>query len=331
MKFGLWYDFRNPRTDRTTARLYAETLEQIRLAEHLGYDDIWLSEHHFIDDGYLPSMLPMAAAIAATTSRVTIGTNVLLMPFHDPIRLAEDCAVVDNISNGRLIFGPAVGYKLEEFATFKIDRRFRGSITEEAIEVMRKCWTEDEFSHHGRHFQYDNVRCTPKPVQRPIPVWVGATAGEAIRRAARVGDGLLGGGPTRPDYVTALAEYGKDETNPRIASTGRWIYCSEDPERDWDRLKEHAFYQLRNYASWFKAAGQPAFGDPPVDIDDMESRGLYLCGTPEQIIEHLTQLHAAFPFERHFYWAAWPGMDIETSTRGVTLFAETVIPALRHL
>lgn len=332
MKFGLWYDFRNPASaNRSDARLYAETLEQIRYAEELGYDDIWLSEHHFMDDGYLPSMLPMAAAIAAITKRVTIGTNVLLMPFHDPVRLAEDCAVVDILSNGRFIFGPAVGYRLEEFATFNIDRRFRGSITEEAIEVMRKCWTEEEFSFHGRHFHYDSVRCTPKPVQRPIPVWLGATQGEALRRAARIGDGLLGGGPSRAEYLTALAEYGKDTSKPRIASTGRWLYCTEDPERDWERLKPHALYQLQNYATWFRAAGQPAFGDPPVDYDDLESRGLYLCGTPDQIIEHITELYESFPFERHFYWATWPGMDIETSTRGVKLFAEKVIPALRHL
>jgi alkanesulfonate monooxygenase SsuD/methylene tetrahydromethanopterin reductase-like flavin-dependent oxidoreductase (luciferase family) len=239
--------------------------------------------------------------------------------------------VVDILSNGRFIFGPAVGYRLEEFATFNIDRKFRGSITEEAIEVMRKCWTEDEFSFHGKHFQYDNVRCTPKPVQRPIPVWLGATQGEALRRAARIGDGLLGGGPSRAEYLTALAEYGKDTARPRIASTGRWLYCSKDPERDWQRLRPHALYQLQNYATWFRAAGQPAFGDPPVDYDDLESRGLYLCGTPDQIIEHITELYESFPFERHFYWAAWPGMDIETSSRGVKLFADEVIPALRHL
>jgi alkanesulfonate monooxygenase SsuD/methylene tetrahydromethanopterin reductase-like flavin-dependent oxidoreductase (luciferase family) len=330
MKFGLWYDFRNPPgSARTTAQLYAETLDQIALAEQLGYDDIWLSEHHFIDDGYLPSLLPMAAAVAVRTSRVTIGTNILLMPFHDPIRLAEDCAVVDNLCDGRFIFGPAVGYRLEEFATFNVKRGDRGSITEEAIEIMRRCWTEDEFSFHGRHFQVDGVRCTPKPVQRPIPIWLGAVQGEALRRAARLGDGLLGG--WSGEYIAALKEYGNDWEHPHIASTGRWLYCTEDPERDWERLKPHALYQLQNYASWFRAAGQPAFGDPPVDYDDLESRGLYLCGTPDQIIEHITELHAAAPFERHFYWAIWPGMDVETANRGVSLFAERVIPALRHL
>ncbi len=332
MKFGLWYDFRNPASaGRSNAELYAATLDQIVRAEELGFDDIWLSEHHFIDDGYLPSCLPMAAAIAARTTRVTIGTNVLLMPFHDPVRLAEDCAVVDIISNGRFIFGPAVGYRLEEFATFNVNRSHRGSITEEAVEIMRKCWTEDEFSFHGRHFHYDNVRCTPKPVQRPIPVWIGATAGEALRRAARIGDGLLGGGPARADYVEHLREYGKDTEHPAIASTAQWLFCSDDPERDWTVLRPHALYQLQNYASWFKAAGQPAFGDPPVDEADLESRGLYLCGTPAQIIDAIRAAHAAAPFDRHFFWAVWPGVDPAMASASIELFAREVIPALRDL
>jgi alkanesulfonate monooxygenase SsuD/methylene tetrahydromethanopterin reductase-like flavin-dependent oxidoreductase (luciferase family) len=334
MKFGLWYDFRNPpESGRSTPDVYAATLEQIRLAEQLGFDDIWLSEHHFVDDGYLPSMLPMAAAVAVLTERVTIGTNILLMPFHDPVRLAEDCAVVDNLCNGRFLFGPAVGYRLEEFATFGVDRRHRGSITEEAVEIMIRCWTEEEFSYHGRHFSYDGVRCTPKPVQKPrIPIWFGAVQGEAIRRAARLGDGLLGGGrAARAIYVDALAEYGKDAEHPRIASTSSWIFCSEDPERDWAQLAPHALYQLQRYAAWFKAAGQPAFGDPPEDLADLESRGLYLVGTPDEIVADIRAAYDAAPFERHFFWSIWPGVDVEMANRSVELFAHEVIPVLRDL
>ena len=332
MRFGLWYDFRNPvGSGRSSVDLYRQTLDQIVHAEALGFDDIWLSEHHFVADGYLPSCLPMAAAVAARTSRVAIGTNILLMPFHNPIRLAEDCAVVDILSYGRFVFGPAVGYRLEEFATFNVTRSERGSITEEAVEIMRRCWTDDEFSFHGRHFSYDNIRCTPKPVQRPIPIWFGATGGEAVRRAARLGDGLLGGGPARADYVDHLRSYGKDWEHPAVASTGQWLFCSEDPDRDWEVLKPHALYQLQNYARWFSAAGQPAFGDPPVNAADLESRGLYLCGTPSDIIASIRAAHEAAPFDRHFFWAIWPGVDPDMATRSIELFAERVIPALRDL
>ena len=336
MRFGLWYDFRNPpQSGRRLPDIYAATLEQIRLAETWGYDDIWLSEHHFMEDGYLPSMLPMAAAIATQTTRVRIGTNVLLMPFHHPVRLAEDCAVVDNLCDGRFVFGPGVGYRLEEFATFGIDRRHRGGITEEAVQIMRRCWGEPSFSFHGRHFSFDDVRCTPKPVQQPsIPVWIGAVQGEALRRAARLGDGLLGSGRASIEqYRDALEEYGKhdDAVAPRIASAGQWIFCSGDPERDRARLLPHALYQLQNYASWFKAAGQPVFGDPPVDEADLESRGLYLIGTPEEVAASIRASYEDSPFDRFFYWAIWPGVDVEQANASVQLFADRVIPLVRDL
>jgi alkanesulfonate monooxygenase SsuD/methylene tetrahydromethanopterin reductase-like flavin-dependent oxidoreductase (luciferase family) len=152
--------------------------------------------------------------------------------------------------------------------------------------------------------------CTPKPVQRPIPVWLGATQGEAIRRAARQGQGLLGGGPTaRRQYLAALADYGKTDRDAHIASGGRFLFCSQDPKRDWDLLKPHALYQLQNYARWFKAAGQPVFGDPPANYAELEARGVYLCGTPEQIIQAIRDAHEQAPFERHFFWAIWPGVD----------------------
>jgi probable F420-dependent oxidoreductase len=331
IKFGLWYDFRNPAwAGRSDADLYAETLEHIVTAESLGFDDIWLSEHHFVDDGYLPSCLPVAAAVAARTSRVTIGTNVLLLPFHDPVRLAEDCAVVDIISNGRFIFGPAVGYRREEFATFGVERSQRGSIVEEAIEIMRLCWTEEQFSYHGRHFDLADVRCTPKPVQHPIPIWIGATQGEAIRRAARLGDGLLGN--LSDEYIAALKEYGKDWRHPHVASTGGpWLFCSEDPERDWETLKPSALHQLQNYASWFRAAGQPAFGDPPTSYADLESRDQYLVGTPDQVAASIRRNHELSPFERHFFWAIWPGVSPEMAATSMELFASRVIPQLADL
>ena len=143
---------------------------------------------------------------------------------------------------------------------------------------MRRCWTEEEFSHHGRHFQFENVRCTPKPVQRPIPIWMGAFQGEAIQRAARLGDGLQGGGPSRRQYVEALASYGKDASDPHIVSSpcAGFMFCSEDPARDWEIIKPHVLYSVQNYARWFKSAGMPVFGDPPADADELQARGLCL-------------------------------------------------------
>jgi len=138
MRFGLLYDFRNPTQWRLPFQeLYARTIEQIVYADQLGYDSIWISEHHFVEDGYCPSVLAMAAHVAAKTSRVRIGTSVLLLPFHDPLRVAEDANTVDILSGGRLDLGVGLGYRAEEFAAFGVPRRQRPSRFEENLAILR--------------------------------------------------------------------------------------------------------------------------------------------------------------------------------------------------
>src|SRR5258706_11549539 len=133
------------------ADLYAETLDHIEAVEALGFDTVWLTEHHFIDGEYLPSVLPMAAAVAARTKRVTIGTAVLLLPLHDPLRVAEDAAVVDVLSNGRLRLGLGLGYKLEEVEAFGIDRRHRPPLLQEGLRIIRGAAAAAPLSAPGRH------------------------------------------------------------------------------------------------------------------------------------------------------------------------------------
>src|ERR1700747_2365577 len=139
IRFGLWYDFRNPsQWHQSPDRRYSEILNQIAWGENHGFEDVWLSEHHFIEDGYLPSILPVAAAIAARTKRIRIASGVLLMPFHNPVRLAEDIAVVDVISGGRFELGVGVGFKLEEFDSFGVSFRERGLRTNQSLDIIRR-------------------------------------------------------------------------------------------------------------------------------------------------------------------------------------------------
>src|SRR5213593_3677377 len=134
---------------RTFAREYRETLDLVRLAESVGFDSAWVSEHHGSSDGYLPSLLPMLAAFAATTDRIALGTGVMLTPFHDPLRLAEDAAVVDQISGGRLILGLGLGWRDEEFRMFgqPVEERVRRTV--DTVEVLRRAWTGERFSYEG--------------------------------------------------------------------------------------------------------------------------------------------------------------------------------------
>jgi len=135
-----------PDSKRTFEQEYRETLDLVRLAETVGFDSAWVSEHHGAGDGYLPSLLPMLAAFAAATSRIRLGTGVVLTPFHDPLRLAEDAAVVDQISGGRLILGLGLAWREEEFRMFGQPLSERVVRTVEAIEVLRRAWTGERFS-----------------------------------------------------------------------------------------------------------------------------------------------------------------------------------------
>ena len=164
MDFGLLFPFRNPpRWGKPFPQFYAEQLRQVRLAEELGYDTIWLTEHHFAEDGYSPSLLPIAGAIAGMTSRVRIGTFLLLLPLHNAVRVSEDAATVDVIANGRFDLGLGQGYAPAEFEGYGIPRNERASRLEEGIEVIKGMWTQDPFSYAGKHYHLKNIRLVPKP------------------------------------------------------------------------------------------------------------------------------------------------------------------------
>ena len=147
----------------------AGVAQRAKMVEDAGLDGIWLGEHHFTDDGFVPSPMTLAAALAVATSRVQIGTDVLLLPQHHPVRLAEAAATVDILSNGRLVLGMGLGYRPSEFAAVGLDYHQRGDLMDEALEILVKCFTEETFCFEGRFFHLTDVAMTPRPVQTPMP------------------------------------------------------------------------------------------------------------------------------------------------------------------
>src|SRR5919201_3885232 len=164
--FGLITCQRHPHDPRSDAELYEDALALSEEAERLGFDSVWVSEHHFWDDGYMPALLPVCAAIAARTRRVRIGTGVLLAPFYQPVRLAEDAATVDLLSAGRLVLGLGLGWRAEEFDVLGIPQRGLGRRLEEIIATLRMAWSADGL--------VDGASVTPKPAQAGgPPIWLG--------------------------------------------------------------------------------------------------------------------------------------------------------------
>src|SRR5438132_11695416 len=185
LRFGLWYEFRNPPQWRQPSdRLYREILDQIAWAENHGFDDVWLSEHHFIEDGYLPSILPAAAAIAARTNRIRIASGVLLMPFHNPIRLAEDVATVDVISGGRFELGVGIGFKREECSVSGVSSKERGARTDQSLELIRRALSGETVTFKSDFFDFQNIKVTQEPIQQPNPlICLGGVTPAALLRA----------------------------------------------------------------------------------------------------------------------------------------------------
>jgi len=336
MRVGTIVGFQNPvpwRVDWT--ELYSSTLEFVREAERLGFDQVWLTEHHFADDGYCPALLPVAAAIAAQTSRIRIGTKVLLMPFHDPLRLAEDAAVVDVISGGRLELGIAAGYRREEFSGFGIDRAERAARTREGVAALERALTGDIFCFDGRFSRYESARVSPPPVQSPVPIWMGGRSSTAIKRAAAMGyhlaladfDEELCVADCRA-YAEALIEHGRNPGEHRVVAVTS-LFVDEDPERARAMAAPHIRYQQGQYQRWFGEASdrrpEPLAADQTADLPSG-----CLVGTPEHVLEAIKAARARMRFTDFSFWTLLPGMALDTALPSLELFAERVLPALRE-
>src|SRR5436189_5771693 len=183
---GLRYDLRAPSFGAVThAELYAACLEQCAWADRHGLDFVVLSEHHGVDDGYLPAPLILAAAIAGRTQKIRISIAAVLVPLHAPVRLAEQLAVLDLASGSRTSLIAGLGYRPEEFAMAGVERAERGRLLEEYVGVMRQAWTGEPFTWRGR-----TIRVTPKPASPPM-ILIGGSTEKAARRAARLGGGFF--------------------------------------------------------------------------------------------------------------------------------------------
>jgi alkanesulfonate monooxygenase SsuD/methylene tetrahydromethanopterin reductase-like flavin-dependent oxidoreductase (luciferase family) len=325
--FGLWYDFRQRLPLGDYARFYAECLEEIEEGEALGFTGVWLSEHHFVDDGYLPSPLVVAAAIAARTSTMTIGTNVLLLPMHHPLRVAEDAAVADLISGGRLVLGVGQGYVQHEFETLGFERKYRPSLFEEGIEVIRHAHADGRTGREGKRWSFDDLPFGPRPEGR-LPIYIGAFADPAIDRAARLADGFLasvGGGDFGETYKkvrAALERHGRaEEAFPYVASGVAFV--DEDAGRAREIVGPAIAYQRTRYAEWGTDRDKPRPG--PTGEEDLPWQR-YLVGTPEGVAEGLIRLYEEAPYDHLCFWGRLPGVTHEQALANMRLFASEVIP-----
>lgn len=341
LKFGLLFGIRNPHQwEKPWPQIYAETIEQVQAAEELGFHSVWMSEHHGAEDGYCPSTLVMAGVVATHTSTITIGTRLMLLPLHHPVRVAEDAATVDILSNGRFILGAAVGYRPEEYPAFGVNRKHRPSRMDEALSIIRRCWTEDQpFDFHGKRWDLKGVSVVPKPVQPGgPPIWLGGMSAGAVDRVARSADGyhFVGQRQAYDRYAEAMVREGRDPRSiPVFDSRDFWI--GGDSERAWAESREHIFYSTRLYAQWGADAAR-ADGVAPSMIREApetpeavranaDSSGPFV-GDPGQAVEFFRRRQEEVPIAGTIMRMP-PGIEHKKALNYMELMAKEVLPHFR--
>lgn len=321
--FGMRFDLRNPPFAETgTADRYAEALDMAEWADRHGFAIVTLSEHHGSPDGYLPSPLPVAAAIAARTKRIGIHVAAMVAAFHDPLRLAEDAAVVDLLAKGRLSLVIANGYVAEEFAMFDVPMVERAARTAQAIEVLQKAWTGEPFEHRGR-----TVQVTPAPYRPGGPsLFLGGSSDAAARRAARLGVGYQPStGDTWPAYRAACNEHGRPDPGDYLGGDSTVTILAADPDATWAAIAPYALHEANAYGAWATAAGAATGYRGAADADELRASGQYRVVTPDELLADLA--HKG-PFGFVLLHPMLGGIPPDLAWEGLHLFEQEVLPRL---
>jgi alkanesulfonate monooxygenase SsuD/methylene tetrahydromethanopterin reductase-like flavin-dependent oxidoreductase (luciferase family) len=324
MEVGLYFDVRARRElGQDPARTYSFVLEACEEADRAGIHSAWFTEHHSWADGYLPQPLTFAAAVAARTRRLRVGTSVVLAPLRQSIQIAEEAAVVDLVSQGRLDLGLSGGYMTQEYELFGVPDRYakRSSIYLRYAQEILEHWASG--------------RATPPPLQDPFPIWLGVNGPRGARAAGRLGLGILRVVPNLLEvYREGLVEGGHDPESARFNGPVQ-AFLTDDPERDRPLILEHIAYQWQTYRDARElSAGNP----PPPQVRPEEIRGGplpggpevgFVYGTPEHVAQEILRCTEGTPTVGIHFWASVGGMPEELVMNNIQLAANRLVPLLR--
>jgi len=313
---------------------YKEALEEVTRAEELGFDSVWMEEHHSVANHYWPSPFTVLAGFATRTSRVLLGTDIAVAAFHHPVRLAEDVALLDIMSSGRAVLGIAIGYKPDEFALYGVELEKRGARFEEQLTIVKGLWTEDRVSFKGRYYTVEG-RLEPKPVTKPHPpIWIGGWGDITLRRAATLADNWIPG-PTA-DLTRLLA--GKQaflanrQAAGRTAPVSEWpltrdVIIAETDARARALAEEHIMVAYRReYAGGWRHP----FIDASIATDlDKLMRDRFIIGGPEQVIRPIRRFVEAYGMTHLICRTFFPGMPHAHIMKELELIAREVMPAFK--
>jgi probable F420-dependent oxidoreductase len=311
-------------------RHYEESLRQVELAEALGFDSVWLEERHGGAGPYHPSPLIFLAGFATRTRRLRLGTAIAILPLYHPVRIAEDVAQLDVMSNGRVIFGAAIGYRPDEFAAFQTSLQGRGARFEEMLTLIRRLWTEESVTFEGERYQLSDFRLAPQPAQRPRPpIWIGGLGELAMRRAATLGDAWLPGPSAdlarlkaaQCRYHAHLAELGVDPLS-RARPLMRDVVIAASDEAAEELAERHLLVLYRDH---YSRTSHPLIGGQDPKLAELR-RHRFIIGGPENVVEQIRYFRAHFEMDQLICRLHFPGMPPDVVTQAIRLIGREVIP-----
>uniref|UniRef100_A0AAU2V317 LLM class flavin-dependent oxidoreductase n=1 Tax=Streptomyces sp. NBC_00003 TaxID=2903608 RepID=A0AAU2V317_9ACTN len=306
-------------TARSLSARYRAALEMAAYADDRGVDTVQTEEHHGTDNNWLPSPFAFAGAVFGATRQIAVTVSAIIGPLYDPLRLAEDIAVLDLVSGGRLVTVSGIGYRPAEYERQGVEWGRRGRLQDELLETLLKAWTGEEFTFRGRR-----VRVTPRPFTEPHPMLlVGGSSRAAANRAARLGLPFFPSAhlpELEAYYNEKLAEYGTEGFCMMPAARTPLLHVSEDPDRTWAEYGEHFLHEARMYASWQSKDIRSAVRSGATSVAELRAEGVYRVVTPEEC--------AALGGDSLVLHPLCGGMPVEEGWRSLHLFCERVLPAL---
>ncbi|WP_329283485.1 LLM class flavin-dependent oxidoreductase [Streptomyces sp. NBC_00691] len=306
-------------TPESLSARYRAAVEMAAYADAHGVDTVQTEEHHGVDNNWLPSPFAFAGAVFGATRRIAVTVSAIIGPLHDPLRLAEDIAVLDLLSGGRLVTVAGIGYRPEEYEERGVDWGRRGKLQDLLLETLLTAWSGEPFTYQGR-----TVRVTPRPFTQPHPMLlVGGSSRAAARRAARLGLPFFPSAhlpELEAYYQERCAEYGTEGWTMMPAEVTPLLHLSEDPDRTWAEYGEHFLHEARTYASWQSKDIRSAVRSAATTVAELRAEGVYRVVTPEECL--------ALGVESLVLHPLCGGMPLEEGWRSVRLFCDAVLPRL---
>jgi len=326
---GLFTCQQRPDDDRSMSEIYDEMLELGGVIDDAGLDSAWVSEHHFLEDGYLSGVSPALGALAAVTDEIELGSCIALAPLYDSVRLAEDAATIDQIADGRATLGLAIGSNVDEFDAFGIPEDERVDRLADAVDVLRGAWSDGPLAFDPEfHDISPDVTVTPKPAH-DVPIMLGGAARPAVRRAARTGDAWcspsslsVGGVEKRVEDIRNVRDE-EDIDGDFDIYVIQHGFVGDSREDAWEQMRDGYFYIQRRYEEIFS-------GESVEELDEERKEELKeqaIFGTPEQVVDELETYRDALGDDIHFIFRTYhPGVGTERMAECIRRLGKEVKP-----